>query len=172
MTKQRSDVPSRTTGGRYFRLLGYSLERISDRASRIGEVAEVIIESSQYLDSGGKLYDFRNYIEQGIRTGALNINAELVPRPNIQTFPKHEIKERKLESLWMADALAHAGWRALEPRGIRDQREPTLLREIATHLWGWNQPDGVGLFDNGLVLRPRWAQMEWLFEDYWRKILH
>jgi hypothetical protein len=122
----------------------YVVERISARAAELGEPATIYFEHRRNFD----LDDFRKYMQRLISQGAPRINSRWIDPRRIYQMPKGQD-----EVLCVADALANAGYRALEPDRYWGRYERSYLKALVGKLWRGPARER-NLHQWGLVLMP------------------
>ena len=125
------------------------IERVLNYAGELEETANIYFESSQslHLEVVDSLISGK-YTAQWTRTGEQ-------PETNSQNVADYQIREMRkgdAHGLDIADGLAHAAFRALEPNRKWGHFEPTYLNILTPKLW--RSPSNAGLEGWGLTLTP------------------
>lgn len=123
----------------------YVVERISARATELGEPATIHFECGRHLH----LPDFRQYIARLIEQGRPEINPAVVAPDRI-----HQLAKKDDPLLSLADALAHGAYRALEPHRKWGLYEPAYLDALIPKLSRGPMGARQSLRRWGLVLMP------------------
>jgi hypothetical protein len=146
-----SDTTSITPGSylvrpeyQYNYALRYVIERVSQRAEEIREAASIYIDSRRNFD----LQRFRTYMILLKNRGAPRIRWQYVDPGRIYTAT-----HAQRPNLALADGLAHAGFKALEPDEWWGHNELAYLDEVKGRLW--RGPAAANrIHDYGFVLMP------------------
>ena len=125
------------------------IERVLAYAQELQETANIYFESSQslHLEVVYSLIS-ESYSAQWTRTGEH-------PETNSQSVAAYQIREMRkgdAHGLDIADGLAHAAFRALEPNRKWGHFEPVYLNILAPRLW--KGPSNAALEGWGLTLAP------------------
>ena len=145
----------------YWCMVAFLIERVSWRAEQLGERAIVYIEPGRQYINERNLEEFRQFMNNQINNGTYNVNFSCVPVDEGVRLVG-QISEPIMD---IADGLAHAGFSAFELGRTSGRTEPAYYGEFLPKLWGRNPTDGVNLYDNGLLLRPRFKQNAFV-EEY------
>jgi len=130
-------------GSQYRYAARYVIERISAYASELREPATIFFEHRRSFDFGALL----RYIDL-LRTAGGRIESQWIDPARISQLGKGTD-----ETLCIADALAYAGFRALEPHRLWKRYERSYLDALMPRLW--RGPTGrENLHTWGLVLMP------------------
>lgn len=145
-------------GYQYNYALRYVIERLSQSAEEIGEPATIYIDQRRNFD----LDRFRSYMTLLRNRRAPRIRWQYVDPRRICTA-----SYAQQPNLVVADGVAHAGFKALEPDEYWDHCELAYLEEVKHKLW--RGPAGANrIHDYGFVLMPtpQWgrfvAEYPWL----------
>lgn len=103
----------------------FLVERVADYAERVQEPARVHFERSRVFD----LDEFTGYIDRVKREDGANVNLRLISPELMQVIRKGEAPE-----LEIADGVAHAAFRALEPHRKWGHIEPAYLNILLPKL--------------------------------------
>ena len=122
----------------------YVIERVSRYAVTLGEQASIYFESRRNF----ALNEFRMYIQRLINNRVPQIDRSVVSPDRI-----HEMAKGVDATLCIADGLAHAGYRALEPHRLWKRYERSYLEATVERLWRGpaNEPN---IHNWGFVLMP------------------
>lgn len=122
----------------------YVIERVSARATELDETATIVFEHRRSFDFQGLL----DYVELLSGRSGSGIDPNRVDRGRISQMAKGSD-----EILCIADALAYAGFRALEPQRLWKRYERSYLDALVPKLW--RGPKGKeDLHSWGFVLMP------------------
>lgn len=145
----------------YQYMAAYVLERVSRRAAKLQEKASVYFEEGRHLNNN-KLMQFQEFLKNMVNNGALQIDKQWLSTESIYTVPKREAPKLEHEILFIADGLAHSGFKSFERDRTSRRNERSYFAELVERLWGRNLVDEVNIYDCGLILRPkrRWSQYQ------------
>ena len=122
----------------------YVVERISAMASELQEPATIYFEIRRNFN----LSSFRSYIQLLLSQGEPRLNSQWISPQRIHTMEKGVD-----ECLCIADGLANAGYKALEPHRTWGSCEIAYLEEFAPSLWK-GPIDHENVYEWGFVLMP------------------
>lgn len=123
--------------------LRYAMERISLRAAQLREPATIYIEDRRNFN----IDEFRKYLALLRDRETARFDWRYLDPARI-----HVAHRRQRRGLCVADALAHAAFKALEPDRKWRHYETSYLRGFAPKLW--RGPQGTSLFVHGLLTMP------------------
>jgi hypothetical protein len=144
-TKVHSDSRLVEPQFQYNYVARYIVERISARGTELGEPATIYFECGRHL----RLSDFQQYIARLIEQGRPEIDPAVVAPGRI-----HQLAKKDEPLLSVADALAHAAFRALEPHRTWRHYERAYLDALIPKLWHGPMGARQSLRRWGLVLMP------------------
>ena len=122
----------------------YVVERVSKMATVLQEPATIYFEIRRNFD----LHGFRAYIQRIISMGDPRIDATWISSQRIHTM------EKGVDGcLCIADGLANAGYKALEPHRTWGFRETIYLEGFKRSLWK-GPPGHENVYEWGFVLMP------------------
>ena len=122
----------------------FVIERISKRATALKEPATIYFENRRNFD----LEAFRNYIDLLLERKDPRLNAEWISPERI-----HVMNKGIDECLCIADGLANAAYKALEPHRTWGSFETAYLEGFKLSLWR-GPPGETNLYEWGFVLMP------------------
>lgn len=121
----------------------FLIERVADYAERVREPAHIHFERSRVFD----LDEFTGYINRVKSQDEANANFRLINPELMRVIQKGDAPE-----LEIADGVAHAAFRALEPHRKWGHLEPRYMRIVMPKLLRGKTHGRIG--GNGLVLMP------------------
>lgn len=121
----------------------FLIERVADYAARVREPAHIHFERSRVFD----LDEFTGYIDHLKGQDDADADLRLISTELIRVIQKGEAPE-----LEIADGVAHAAFRALEPHRKWGHLEPGYMRIVMPKLLRGKTHGRIG--GNGLVLMP------------------
>ena len=122
----------------------YVVERVSAMASSLNEQATLYFEERRNFN----LDQFRQHIQSLLSRGDPRLDPQWISASRISTM-----KKGIDECLCIADGLANAGYKALEPHRTWRFNETTYLEGFKPSLWK-GPPSDEDLYGWGLVLMP------------------
>ena len=134
----------------------YAIERVSKFAAVLDEPADIYFENNRDFDEQA----FRQYIEHLMRDEASGIDSRLISPDHI-----HAMSKGKDECLCVADGLANAAYKALEPDRRWGFCETSYLDGFKPSLW--KGPAGCeDIHKWGFVIAPTPAQWRRFTPEY------
>ncbi len=122
----------------------YVVERVSKMAEALGEPASVYFEARRNFD----LVGFRRYIGKLLSNGEPRLNPEWISPQRI-----YQMAKGIDETLCIADGLANAAYKALEPHRVWGHYETAYLELFKPMLW--KGPTGAeNIHEWGFILMP------------------
>jgi len=150
-TKQLPGSWLRHPAYQYNYALRYGIERVSSRAAELGEQATIYIEQRRNFD----LADFRFYMTKLKRRGERRIDWAFVDPVRI-----HVAQRTAQVGLCVADALAHAGFKSLEPDPWWGHFECGYLEIMKGKLWrGPGTSNSIHQYGFVLMPAPAWGTL-------------
>ena len=131
----------------------HMIEKVLAHAKELSESAHINFERSRVL----RIDRLRSLARLMATTGNLSLLPGTTP-----SYQLEELRKGHAHGLDIADGVAHAAFRALEPNQKWGHYEPRYLDIVAPRLW--KGPSGAGLEGWGLALTPTE-----LAEDFWEE---